>query len=873
MATAAANGEMYFKGREAKDLYEQYALKRVNEEENPLLVNPFEGLPEDQQDELAARQQAHLQQVKEELKRWDSDKGKLIEGKRTLKRFKILGNLMKLWERFELPMLRAYGLIMIIIILIIWPSVKTEEQVLGLVENPPAYTYPDVNNVPFTCESNVPRSGCEPTGTLSLIKTEVKNYTIPWLTRAKELVGPWRDLIERFLSSNCKRSKIECGNYTCHAHNNYTNWTCSGVVPKLTGPLNLITKQSISFLTDAGSMECIDITEIKKNTPLTYTMRGCPLEGTIYEACDELKQTMFEAGLSRLCVRPPFALIKCLEYKTYSLSRDDKFYWGKPNCTSWVATTCTEEIPFLGPDLTLLGLEHSYLEPYVNNTKERMDYSEWETAFAHDIDPSLTITKIQGHINCSWVAVKDSLVWMTFKQNRGVQIGEGQEKDLERISHVECSFYYENESYYLNESNIPLHLSTPDFGYSMYMNETYKIQWSTIRDEFSVSFICKNGSEHRYIRCRPPSNNQSTHCFWQAGYEMFHKHFVKTPVREDPGNWTCRTEGEVLYARCTHPLDSKKEIHCYIRDLEWEKRMITFLAAYMVVKATPFTYVPVNMSDLTIPIKPMRKKRDFGVTAAIVTTAVSAATVAGAVTGALALSTTQIQGDALESLLKIIQEQQAQLGDQSALLKTHAMGLQMLEAHAVQIEQIITILALERELKCETTGRVCITTIPWNNLSIPNATQLADMFKHNHSTWLEWVNATAHLEANITKRALQIIQLQNIAAFKIDQVKTVEQAIHILTDTVSSWLPSWKWFKIGAIFCMVLVCLPILQHLFSIGRNFAKGYLALRKTPSPPETEEEEKERKRIPNLEIKPGYAQECSSPGPSSSTGFAGL
>lgn len=82
---------------------------------------------------------------------------------------------------------------------------------------------------------------------LSLIKTKVKNYTIPWVTHAKELVGPWRDLIEQFFSSNCKRSEIECGNYTCHAHNNYTNWTCSGVVPKLTGPLNLITKQTISF--------------------------------------------------------------------------------------------------------------------------------------------------------------------------------------------------------------------------------------------------------------------------------------------------------------------------------------------------------------------------------------------------------------------------------------------------------------------------------------------------------------------------------------------------------------------------------------------------------------------------------------------------
>lgn len=140
---------------------------------------------------------------------------------------------------------------------------------------------------------------------------------------------------------------------------------------------------------------------------------------------------------------------------------------------------------------------------------------------------------------------------------------------------------------------------------------------------------------------------------------MFHKHFVKTPVREDPGSWTGRTEGEVLYARCTHPLDSKKELSCYIRDLEWEERMITFLAPYMVVKATPFTYVSVNMSDLTIPIKPMLKKRDFGVTAAIVATAVSAAMVAGAVTGALALSTTRLQGDALESLLKVIQEQRA----------------------------------------------------------------------------------------------------------------------------------------------------------------------------------------------------------------------
>lgn len=108
-----------------------------------------------------------------------------------------------------------------------------------------------------------------------------------------------------------------------------------------------------------------------------------------------------------------------------------------------------------------------------------MDYSEWETAFAHDIDPRLIITKIQGHINCFRIAVKDSLVWMTFEQNRGVQIGEGQEKDLERISHVGCSFYYENESYYLNESNIP-YLSTPGFGYSMYVNETYKIQGSTI---------------------------------------------------------------------------------------------------------------------------------------------------------------------------------------------------------------------------------------------------------------------------------------------------------------------------------------------------------------------------------------------------------
>lgn len=307
---------------------------------------------------------------------------------------------------------------------------------------------------------------------------------------------------------------------------------------------------------------------------------------------------------------------------------------------------------------------------------------------------------------------------------------------------------------------------------------------------------------------------------------MFHKHFVKTPVREDPGSWTCRTEGEVLYARCTHPLHSKKELGCYIRDLEWEERMITFLAPHMVVKATPFTYVPVNMSDLTIPIKPRRKNRDFGVTAAIVATAVSAAAVAGAVTGALALSTTQLQGDALESLLKIIQEQRAQLGDQSALLKTHAMGLQMLEARTVQIEQIITTLALETELKCEVIGRVCITTIPWNNLSILNATQLADMFKHNHSTWLEWVNATSHLEANITKRALQIIQLQNIAAFKIGQLRTVEQTINTPTDTVSSWLPFWKWFKIGAVFCMVLVCLPTLQHLFSIGWDFAKGYLA-----------------------------------------------
>lgn len=44
---------------------------------------------------------------------------------------------MRLWERFELPMLRAYGLIMTNIILIILPSVKTEEQALGLVENPP----------------------------------------------------------------------------------------------------------------------------------------------------------------------------------------------------------------------------------------------------------------------------------------------------------------------------------------------------------------------------------------------------------------------------------------------------------------------------------------------------------------------------------------------------------------------------------------------------------------------------------------------------------------------------------------------------------------------------------------------------------------
>lgn len=145
---------------------------------------------------------------------------------------------------------------------------------------------------------------------------------------------------------------------------------------------------------------------------------------------------------------------------------------------------------------------------------------------------------------------------------------------------------------------------------------------------------------------------------------MFHKHFVKTPVREDPGGWTCRTEGEVLYAKCTHPLDSKKELSCYIRDLEWEERMITFLAPYMVVKATPFTYVPVNRSDLTIPIKLMHKKRDFGVTAAIVAIAVSAAMVASAVTGALIPSTTQLQGNALESLLKIIQEQQAQLGDQ-----------------------------------------------------------------------------------------------------------------------------------------------------------------------------------------------------------------
>lgn len=88
MATAAANGEMYIKGREAKDLYEQYALKQLSEEENPPFVNPFEGLPEDQQDELAAQQQAHLQQVKEELKRWDSGKGNLIEGKQALKDLK-----------------------------------------------------------------------------------------------------------------------------------------------------------------------------------------------------------------------------------------------------------------------------------------------------------------------------------------------------------------------------------------------------------------------------------------------------------------------------------------------------------------------------------------------------------------------------------------------------------------------------------------------------------------------------------------------------------------------------------------------------------------------------------------------------------------
>lgn len=56
---------------------------------------------------------------------------------------------MRLWERFELLMLRAYGWIMIITILIILPRIKTEEQVLGLVENPPAYTYPDINNVLF----------------------------------------------------------------------------------------------------------------------------------------------------------------------------------------------------------------------------------------------------------------------------------------------------------------------------------------------------------------------------------------------------------------------------------------------------------------------------------------------------------------------------------------------------------------------------------------------------------------------------------------------------------------------------------------------------------------------------------------------------
>lgn len=172
------------------------------------------------------------------------------------------------------------------------------------------------------------------------------------------------------------------------------------------------------------------------------------------------------------------------------------------------------------------------------------------------------------------------------------------------------------------------------------------------------------------------------------------------------------------------------------------------------------------------------------------------------------------------------------------------MGLQMLEASTLQIEQIITILALERELKCEAIGRVCITTIPWNHISIPNAMQLADMFKLNHSTWLEWVNATAHLEANITKGALQIIQLQNIAAFKIGQVKIVEHTINTLTDTVSSWLPSWKWWSNILCSSCMLACLtaPLLNWT-----EFHEGI------PSPPRgnqpTRNRRRRRKRRPQI------------------------